>query len=175
MATLFAQIEACLNSRSLQALSNDPDDVAALTPGHFLIGSAMTAVPEPTLNLPSNRLARWQLLQQIRDHFWDRWSKEYLHALVHRPKWWREAAGFELGRLYLIRNENTPPTRWPLARIVRTHPGEDGRVRVVTIRTAASELIRPITKLILLPSCDATAGDDALEPSREAFLRPSRS
>ncbi|EFN70688.1 hypothetical protein EAG_00141, partial [Camponotus floridanus] len=34
MSTLLAQIEACLNSRPLQALSDDPDDLSALTPGH---------------------------------------------------------------------------------------------------------------------------------------------
>jgi len=39
MATLLAQVEACLNSRPLQALTDDPDDLTALTPGHFLIGS----------------------------------------------------------------------------------------------------------------------------------------
>ncbi|XP_076686078.1 uncharacterized protein LOC143378149, partial [Andrena cerasifolii] len=37
MTTLLAQIEACLNSRPLQPLSDDPGDVTALTPGHFLI------------------------------------------------------------------------------------------------------------------------------------------
>ncbi|XP_011169987.1 uncharacterized protein LOC105202989 [Solenopsis invicta] len=70
MSTLLAQVEACLNSRPLQALSDDPDDIAALTPGHFLVGSPLTAVPEPSLlELPANRLTRWQLLQQMRDHF----------------------------------------------------------------------------------------------------------
>lgn len=44
MATLLAQIEACLNSRPLQALSDDPEDFEALTPGHFLIGTALNAV-----------------------------------------------------------------------------------------------------------------------------------
>ncbi|XP_071581043.1 uncharacterized protein [Temnothorax nylanderi] len=73
MATVLAQIEACLNSRPLQAISDDPEDFTALTPGHFLIGSALNAVPEPSLAEEStSRLSRWQLLQSIRDRFWDR-------------------------------------------------------------------------------------------------------
>ncbi|KMQ86917.1 gag-pol protein, partial [Lasius niger] len=40
MSTVLSQIEACLNSRPLLALTDDPEDVSALTPGHFLIGSA---------------------------------------------------------------------------------------------------------------------------------------
>ncbi|XP_029158737.1 uncharacterized protein LOC114931013, partial [Nylanderia fulva] len=73
MTTLLAQIEACLNSRPLQPLSDDPEDVAALTPGHFLVGSALSAIPEPSLERePSARLSRWQLLQNMKDHFWSR-------------------------------------------------------------------------------------------------------
>ncbi|XP_029669884.1 uncharacterized protein LOC115239482 [Formica exsecta] len=86
MATLLAQIESCLNSHPLQALSDDPEDLEALTPGHFLVGTALNAVPEPFLALETTtRLSRWQHLQQLRDHFWSRWSREYLHSLTHRP------------------------------------------------------------------------------------------
>ncbi|XP_071652998.1 uncharacterized protein [Temnothorax longispinosus] len=156
MSTLLAQVEACLNSRLLQALSDDPDDLAALTPGHFLVGSALTAVPEPSLlDAPDNRLSCWQLLQKMRDHFWERWAREYLHALSHRPKWLVQKFDLQVGSLCLIRNEATPPTRWPLARVIRVHPGEDGRVRVVTVRTAAAEFTRPIVKLVILPTTDA--------------------
>ncbi|XP_025264299.1 uncharacterized protein LOC112637854 [Camponotus floridanus] len=49
MATLLTQMEACLNSRPLQPLTDDPDDLAALTPGHFIIGAPLVAVPEPSL------------------------------------------------------------------------------------------------------------------------------
>ncbi|XP_025267293.1 uncharacterized protein LOC112638911 [Camponotus floridanus] len=155
MSTLLTQIEACLNSRPLQALSDDPEDLAALTPGHFLVGAALTAVPEPSLlDQPTSRLSRWQLLQKMRDHFWERWSKEYFHSITHRPKWLREETRFKVGRLCLLRNEITPPTKWPLARITRIHPGEDGQVRVVTVRTAASEFVRLVVKLVVLPIND---------------------
>ncbi|XP_029672439.1 uncharacterized protein LOC115241052 [Formica exsecta] len=79
MTTLLAQIEACLNSRPLRALSDDPDDISALTPGHFLIGAPLLAVPEPSLiKEPDYSLSRWQHLQKMRDHFWERWSREYI-------------------------------------------------------------------------------------------------
>lgn len=48
MSTLLTQIEACLNSRQLQSLSNDPEDIEALTLGPFLIGTPFPAVPEPS-------------------------------------------------------------------------------------------------------------------------------
>lgn len=57
MNTLLAQVEACLNSRSLQTLSDDPENLAALTPGHFLAGSALTAISEPSLLNQSNKPA----------------------------------------------------------------------------------------------------------------------
>lgn len=86
ISTLLAQVEVCLSLQLLQALSDDPDDIAALTPSHFLVGSLLTVVPEPSmLESPENCLTRW-LLQQMRDHFWEQWSREYLHYLVHRPK-----------------------------------------------------------------------------------------
>ncbi|XP_011705856.1 PREDICTED: uncharacterized protein LOC105461064, partial [Wasmannia auropunctata] len=73
MSTFLTQVEAVLNSRPLQALSDDPDDLTALTPSHFLIGTALNAVHEPSLSeQPTSRLSRWQALQQMRDHFWDR-------------------------------------------------------------------------------------------------------
>ncbi|XP_036148428.1 uncharacterized protein LOC118647494 [Monomorium pharaonis] len=45
LTTLLTQIEAILNSRSLEPLSDDSDDVSAFTPGHFLIGDPLTTTP----------------------------------------------------------------------------------------------------------------------------------
>ena len=42
MTTLLHQIEACLNSRPLQSMSDDPGDLNPLTTGHFLIWRTAT-------------------------------------------------------------------------------------------------------------------------------------
>ncbi|KMQ90459.1 hypothetical protein RF55_9784 [Lasius niger] len=64
MATFLAEVEACLNSRPLQALTDDPKDFDALIPRHFLIGAPLNAIPEQSLlDVPVNRLSRWRLLQ----------------------------------------------------------------------------------------------------------------
>ncbi|XP_015123620.1 uncharacterized protein LOC107045776 [Diachasma alloeum] len=82
LTTLLAQIEAVLNSRPLEPLSEGADDVSALTPGHVLIGQALTALPEPSLDdLNIARLSRWQLVQQKVECFWKRWSTSYLQHL----------------------------------------------------------------------------------------------
>jgi len=152
MATFLAGVEACLNSRPIAPLSDDPNDVAALTPGHFLVGTALLAVPEPTLaDVSTNRLSRWQLVQQMRDHFWRRWSQECLHRLAERPKWRTATPNPRVGQLCLVRSEITQPGRWPLARVTALHPGDDGQVRVVEVKTATSQFTRPLAKIVFLP------------------------
>ncbi|KMQ89434.1 gag-pol polyprotein precursor [Lasius niger] len=163
LSTFLTQMEACLNSRPLQALSDDPDDFSALTPGHLLIGAPLLAVPEPSLlNRRETTLSRWQLIQRMRDHFWERWSREHLHGLTSRPKWWKTKETPGVGTLCLLRSEITPPNRWFLARITKLHSGKDGVIRVVTIRTPTSELVRPLIKLVLLPGiADALPPDES--------------
>jgi hypothetical protein len=45
LCTLLAEIEACLKSRPLCALSNDPHNPTYLSPGHFLIGEPLNQLP----------------------------------------------------------------------------------------------------------------------------------
>ncbi|XP_038106386.1 uncharacterized protein LOC119766077 [Culex quinquefasciatus] len=61
MDTLLVQVEACLNSRPLTQMSDDPNDLEPLTPGYFLIGSSLYELPDLDITaVPMNRLNQWQ-------------------------------------------------------------------------------------------------------------------
>jgi len=82
LTTTILQVEACLNSRPLTAMSTDPTNFEVLAAGHFLIGRPLLAVPdEDVMNVHQNRLSRWQLLQKINQQVWSRWSSEFLTRL----------------------------------------------------------------------------------------------
>ncbi|XP_062713425.1 uncharacterized protein LOC134290324 [Aedes albopictus] len=157
MLTLLVQVEMCLNSRPITELSNDPSDLQALTPGHFLVGTNLQAIPEPDLKqTPDNRLNRWQLMQKRLQAIWKRWSTEYLQQLQARStKGIKPSINIQAGRLVIIKDDNLPPAQWPLGRITKVHPGPDGVVRVVTLRTGtADSMTRPVAKLAFLPMPD---------------------
>lgn len=156
MYTLIIQIESILNSRPLCPLTTDPSDPTPLTPAHFLIGSTLMSLPEErTEDLRENTMSRYQRVQAMRSHFWNRWLKEYLAELQTRTKWKKNSNHeIKIGSLVIERQDNFPPQRWPLARVIEIHPGSDGITRVATIRTTSGTYKRPVVKLVLIPETD---------------------
>ena len=124
-----------------------------MTPGHFLIGGPLTSFPQVDLTaLPINRLSAWQLAQQLRQHFWKRWHKEYLHQLTIRSRWQSNSSpGIENGTMVVIKEDNLPPFQWKLGRVVATQPGPDGIIRVAIVRTDTGEYKRCVKRLCPLP------------------------
>ncbi|CAL8137208.1 unnamed protein product [Orchesella dallaii] len=153
-ATILCQVEACLNSRPLCAIS-DPEDVEVLTPGHFLTGQALTAIPHPDVSsIKTNRLSRWQYTQQVLQHFWKQWRMEYLSSLQQRFKWKRKCENIKVGDIVIIHEDNVPPMKWKLAKVIEVHGGADDRVRVVSVKTSSGIYKRPIVKLTPILSID---------------------
>ncbi|XP_043498363.1 uncharacterized protein LOC122521584 [Polistes fuscatus] len=69
-STLLAQIEAILNSRPLEPLSDDPEDTTVLTSGYFLIETSLNGVTEHSLlDVSVNRLSRFQFIHQQMQQF----------------------------------------------------------------------------------------------------------
>lgn len=150
MSTVLYQIEAAINSRPICALQSDASDWNVLTPGHFLVGQPLIAIPEPSIIEQKSVTNRWQLVQQITQQFWRRWSREYVHQLQQRNKWTKEMPNVKVDDIVMIQ-EDSFNTNWRLGRVIATHPGEDGHVRVATMQTAGGILKRAICKLCVLP------------------------
>lgn len=147
-STILCRVEACVNSRPLSQLTSDPNDLEALTPGHFLIGRAITAPPETSTNISLHR--RWNLIKQLQDDIWERWQNEYLANLLIRGKWNVQRPNLKIGELVLAKDENLPPLKWPLARVSKLYEGEDGLVRVVDLNVGGKtkkKLVKDISKL----------------------------
>ncbi|XP_065088588.1 uncharacterized protein LOC135710067 [Ochlerotatus camptorhynchus] len=63
LSTVLTQIEASMNLRPIVPLSEEPNDIAALTPAHFLIGGSMHSLPEHDLHrTPLNHLGHYHQL-----------------------------------------------------------------------------------------------------------------
>ncbi|KYQ57720.1 hypothetical protein ALC60_03312 [Trachymyrmex zeteki] len=153
MYTVLTQVEAVLNSRPISPLSNDPNDLSYLTPGHFLVGDSLTTVlQQDVTHLPNNRLLRWQRVSQIFQHFWKRWSREYLQQLQQRTKWQRSKGPHPvIGDMVMVQENNSLPLQWAVGRIEDVYSGTDGVSRVVSVRTVKGTYKRPITKICILP------------------------
>lgn len=151
--TLLSRIEACLNSRPISPISENPSDIAALTPGHFLIGSPILIPIDPSLHeVPISMCNRWQKLKVIHQNFCTRWKNEYLKELHKRNKWKKPEDDVHENMLVVIKDENLPPNCWRLGRIQKVFPGHDKRVRIAEVVTQKGTLLRPVTKLVVLPS-----------------------
>lgn len=151
--TVLCEIEGILNSRPLLPMSSDVNNVSYLSPGHFLIGTSLNSYPERDVtNIPSNRLKFWELCSSMKQCFWKSWYKQYLNTLQCRPKWRNVKPNLTVGSLVILKEDNSPPMYWPMARITNVFPGSDNLVRTVEVRTANGHLHRrSVTKVCLLP------------------------
>ncbi|XP_075158049.1 uncharacterized protein LOC142231320 [Haematobia irritans] len=150
-STVLSRIEACLNSRPLCPMSESSQELVALTPGHFLVGSPILAPPEQLEEeSPLHLVHRFRKMKALSQQFCLRWKEEYLKGLQKRYKWKFPQRDIEVGDLVVIRDEQLPPTSWKLGRVDDVHPGSDGRVRVADVRTANGVVRRPVVKLVIL-------------------------
>ncbi|UYV63366.1 hypothetical protein LAZ67_2003863 [Cordylochernes scorpioides] len=133
--------------KPLFPLTDDPEDLTALMEGHFLIGMPLTAVPSLVRESGSSLKGRWQLVEQIKTDFWKRWSCEYFSRLQNRPKWLKPVDNIKIGTLVLLKEDNLPPFNWRMGRINQVYPGEDGLVRVVSVKMADGDLRRSVAKI----------------------------
>lgn len=152
--TFLKKVEAILNSRPLYPINDDPADMQALTPGHFLIGEPFIAPmaiasPKATPN-PIVFIRREQ--QRLLTNFWKTWSAELVQSLMKRKKWQKEQIPPAIGQLVVIADESIGEGEWLLGRITKLVSSHDGIVRAAEVKTQKGKMrLRPIQKLCILP------------------------
>lgn len=166
---VLKQIECSLNSRPLWAITHNADDVEVITPSHFFNFEAINTLPRPDIShIKMNRLDQYQYLHRLYIDFWKDWSKEYVDLLQVRQKWQEKKPNIKVGSIVVISEDNLPPCRWSLGRVVSVYPAKDGLIRVVDVKCGDTILKRPVHRLGVLPILENDEYKDQLNASKVA-------
>ena len=78
-------------------------------------------------------------------------------SLVPRKQWQVERRNVRPNDIVVVADSNAVRGNWSIGRILEVHPGPDGRVRNVEVKTSTGEYSRPITKIAVIHPAE---GDD---------------
>ncbi|GFY67751.1 DUF5641 domain-containing protein [Trichonephila inaurata madagascariensis] len=115
------------------------------------VGEEIKGPPERVEESKLTLKGRWDIVQILKLIFWKRWQIDYLNSIQGRTKWKNGTSNIKIGDVVIIKENNLLPSVWPLGKFISTHPGKDGIVRVVTLKTKKGLYQRPIVKLCMLP------------------------
>ena len=151
LRTLLCEVECIPNSRPLTAVASHPDDLEALSPNHILTMKPVILPPPGHFDGPDIYLKkRWRRVQYLANLFWTRFKREYLVTLQRRVKWNIPRRNIKVGDAILLKDDNYPRYKWPLARVISVMMDDKDVVRSVKLKTESTELHRPISKIVLL-------------------------
>lgn len=172
LVTVLCDCEMVINSRPLTYLSSDPGELVPLTPMMFLREQQESGVPDCDA-LDSRALCKRVLyLQKIRRDLRQRFRTEYLGQLCSSK---RGSSGrkIKMGDIVLIGNDNDKRMDWPLGLVTELLSAKDGEIRLVRLKTARGQVLRPVQRLYPL-ECVTTENlpvmptDDPVEPGNHA-------
>ena len=153
------EVESIVNCRPLTLDTLGDESVETLSPHNLLSMKSKVILPPPGHFEEADVYCRkrWRTVQYLANIFWTRWRKEFLSSLQTRQKWRQTTRNIQVGDIVLIKDSSSNRNHWPLGRIVQTHPGEDGLVRTVQVKTSGSKepLTRSVAKIVLLVENDS--------------------
>ncbi|XP_043469952.1 uncharacterized protein LOC122503458 [Leptopilina heterotoma] len=150
MNTTLCDCEAVINGRPITYLSDDASEISCLTPAMFLQEVTETGVMDLDQIDRIDLGRRFEYRQRVKDDLRQRFRAEYLGQLSGRIRQVSNDREVKVGEIVLVGHENQKRLNWPLARVLEVLPGRDGKVRVVKLKTATGELIRPVQRLFPL-------------------------
>eukprot|EP00731_Ephydatia_muelleri_P026680 Em0018g780a len=136
---ITAEIEAVLNSRPLSYVSGD-DMEEPITPSHLIVGHRILNLPDDlsfVCDLDDDEFTlnaiqvthRVKHLNNVLNHFWKRWRKEYLsglreaHAYVARKHSDHGNPHVTVGDIVIVSDDSLPRGQWKLGNCARAPQG----------------------------------------------------
>ena len=153
LRTVILEVETLLNDRPLVGTESETDgSIEALTPNKLQFGNNLAPFPAISPRRSKGEVdpvrVRWRHRQALLKNFERKWSKLYLFELQKRNVWQFPKKDIEVGEIVLLKDSDAAPRAlWPLARVIETSSGRDGRVRKVLLKVRGNELWRPIQNL----------------------------
>ena len=133
LLTAFTGAESLINSRPLTYQTVNPNDTVPLTPNHFLIGGWFA--PEVDMETDYNPQRRWRRIQELTAHFKNRW----MPSLSCRKKWYKSQKNLDVGDIVMIISTEIPFSHWPLGKVIKVYPGQNGYVRSVRLQVGQKQ------------------------------------
>ena len=176
--TALVEVEAIVNSSPLTYVSFDNLE-EPLTPSHLLVGRGLLSLPddlcytedsddEEFTTSGDTLQKRARHLNNVINHFWSRWVKEYLLELrnAHRyPNTRGQPSPVQEGDVVVVQDTDLPRGFWKIARVMKLLTGKDGQHRGAVLRVAArggqaTTLQRPLQLLYPLEIHGSFGKDD---------------
>ncbi|EYB83841.1 hypothetical protein Y032_0328g2641 [Ancylostoma ceylanicum] len=175
LQTLICEVEAVLNTRPITSVpTNTAEEAYVLRPidlisPYFRLGQLNGPVGTRAFYNESNETDSqasitlyYTVLRESLDAFWNIWRKEYLQLLGEKNillpnKKQGARKGPSVGDVVLMKQENTPRSRWPLGLVIGLNKSTDGAYRSAQVRTSKNTILdRSINQLLPLEITAAT-------------------
>ncbi|GFV06450.1 integrase catalytic domain-containing protein [Trichonephila clavipes] len=135
LLTILCECEKVVNSRPLTYLSEDMQDLTAITPARFRFEIPTADIKDLDVWDANHFRKRLRFRAKVIDELKRRFRNEYLGQLIQRQKQHPQSSNIYVGDIVLIGNDWKKRLQCPLARIIKLIPGKDELVRTVKLKT----------------------------------------
>ncbi|GFT40561.1 integrase catalytic domain-containing protein [Trichonephila clavipes] len=104
------------------------------------------SIPHPHHDIVDARHLRERIRVTFKTYIFN-YVNEYLAKLIRNPQLSLKRHNLSPGDIVLIGSDNTKRLNWPLGRVIELFKGKDNIERVVRLRVANGQIIRPIQRI----------------------------
>ena len=130
--TILTEAANTINERPIGLLPSLDSTINVLTPNCLLLGRATSSNPGSWQPGNTSIKTRYHLVTSVGEDFWKYWLQLFAPSLLYQSKWHSAQRDLQVGDVVLV-SENSLRGTYRLAQVKATHPGRDGKVRIVTI------------------------------------------